>query len=119
MKNLNYTESLSNVRYVRISPFKLRRVINVIRGRNYTQALVILTYMPYKSCKLILNALNSAVSNLKSNLTISNSKIFVSEARVDCGNFLKRFRSHAQGRIFLIKKRISHITKFLCNLVVI
>lgn len=109
MINLTQTESLVRIRYVRISPSKLSRILNVIRGRSYAQSIIILTYMPYKSCRIILNALNSAFSNLKSKLNITNSRIFITEARVDCGNFLKRFRSHAQGRIFLIKKRTSHI----------
>nr|AYB71478.1 ribosomal protein L22 [Trachelomonas grandis] len=109
MTNLINFESSIRIRYVRISPFKLRRVLNIIRGRNYIYALLVLTYMPYKSCKIILNAINSAVSNLKMRSNVLNSKIFIAEARADCGNFLKRFRSHAQGRIFPIKKRVSHI----------
>jgi large subunit ribosomal protein L22 len=50
-------------RFVRMSPYKVRRVLDQIRGRSYREALIILEFMPYKACEPILKALRSAVAN--------------------------------------------------------
>lgn len=111
MKNLRLNEAVASSRFLRISPFKVRRVLDQVRGRRYIDSLVILKFMPYKSCPFILKVLNSAVSNLKVKLNsdCNESLIVISEARVDSGPFFKRICPHAQGRGFPIKKRVSHI----------
>lgn len=96
-------------RYVRVSPIKVRRILNQIRGRSFFDANLILKYMPYKVCPLILKILFSAVSNAKQSFGTSYTSFIISEARADEAPFLKRFRPHAQGRGFPIKKRMSHI----------
>lgn len=103
-------------RYVRISPFKVRRIIDQIRGRSSNEALLILKFMPYKSCPVISKLIISAVSNAKSTLNLDDSRYFlINEIRVDEGPALKRFCPHAQGRGFPIKKRFSHIASLICN----
>lgn len=108
--NLNSDlEARAISRYVRVSPFKVRRILNQIRGRSYTDAIMILKYMPYKVCYLILKVVFSAVSNARHSFGKINNVFIISEARADEAPFLKRFRPHAQGRGFPIKKRMSHI----------
>jgi large subunit ribosomal protein L22 len=109
MKNVKNIEAVAYSRYLMISPFKVRRVIDQVRGRSCDEAFMILKFMPYKACPLILKVLASAVANAKLKANISDSSLFISEARVDAGPFLKRFRPHAQGRGFPIKKQMSHI----------
>lgn len=101
--------SVAFSRYIRISPFKVRRILNQIRGRSLNDSLYILKYMPYKSCNIILKVVNSAVANLNNKNKVSDSKIFIEEARADEGPTLKRFQPHAQGRGFPIRKRMCHI----------
>lgn len=73
------------------------------------EALLILKFMPYKSCLIVSKVILSAMSNAKSNFGLSNESFRIVEARVDDGPFMKRFCPHAQGRGFPIKKRMSHI----------
>lgn len=98
-------------RYLRMSPYKIRRVLDFIRGRSYFDALLILKFVSNRSCDLILKALKSAVANLRNgkNLSLDDNSILILEARVDESTSLKRIRPRAQGRGFKIKKRMSHI----------
>lgn len=109
MKSLRRIEVSSFVRYVRISPFKVRRILDQVRGRSCNEALLILKFMPHRSCSIISKAILSAVANAKSNFGLINENFVIVEARVDAGPVLKRFCPHAQGRGFPIKKRMSHI----------
>nr|YP_009145413.1 ribosomal protein L22 [Cryptoglena skujai]AKL39038.1 ribosomal protein L22 [Cryptoglena skujai] len=113
MNNLVVNQASAYLKYVRVSPFKLRRVLDQIRGRSYNDAILILKFMPYKSCTSILKVLNSAASNAKFKFNTSPDKLFILEARVDSNSFLKRFRPHAQGRGFPIKKRMSNIVSVI------
>lgn len=97
-------------RFVRISPSKVRRILDQIRGRSVNEALIILKFMPYKVCPIISKVISSAVANEKIKLTSKEGLLSITEARADEGPVLKRFCPHAQGRGFPIKKRMSHIT---------
>jgi large subunit ribosomal protein L22 len=109
MKSNEAIEAVSFSRYVRISPSKVRRILDQIRGRSYTEALMILKFMPHKSCGLVLKGVLSARANLSIKFNLEDSNLFIKEARADSGPFLKRFCPHAQGRGFPIKKQMSHI----------
>ena len=109
MKKNELLEAKAFARYVRISPLKVRRILDQIRGLPYEEALLILRFLPNKSCNIILKVLKSAVANAKTRFNFVESSIFISEARADEGPVLKRFRPHAQGRGFPIKKSLSHI----------
>lgn len=113
MKSIRKLEISCFARYVRISPFKVRRILDQIRGRSCNEALIILKFLPHKSCLAISKAILSAISNAKSNFGLVNESFVVSEARVDTGPTLKRFCPHAQGRGFPIKKRMSHIVSLV------
>lgn len=109
MNKVENFEAVAVTRYIRMSPFKIRRVLDQIRGRSYEDALLIVKYMPYKSCPVILKTLLSAGANAKFKFNVEDVSLYLSEAKVDSGPQLKRFRPHAQGRGFPIKKRMSHL----------
>ncbi|MGF1488431.1 MAG: 50S ribosomal protein L22 [Prochloraceae cyanobacterium] len=97
-------------RYIRMSPFKVRRVLDQIRGRSYREALIILEFMPYRACEPILKVLRSAVANAEHNAGLDPTTLVVSKAYADQGPSLKRYRPRAQGRAYQIRKPTCHIT---------
>ncbi|MFW6263957.1 MAG: 50S ribosomal protein L22 [Cyanobacteriota bacterium] len=97
-------------RYVRMSPYKARRVLDQIRGRSYREALIILEFMPYRACDPVLKALRSAVANAEHNEGLDPATLVVSQAYADQGPVYKRFRPRAQGRAYQIRKPTCHIT---------
>ena len=97
-------------KYIRMSPFKVRRVLKQIRGRSYKEALMILEFMPYAACKPVLEVLQSAAANAQNNYGLQKDQMIVNYAYADPGPVLKRFRPRAQGRGFKIKKPTCHIT---------
>ncbi|MFB2898669.1 MAG: 50S ribosomal protein L22 [Phormidium sp.] len=104
------TEIKAIARYIRMSPYKVRRVLDQIRGRSYRDALIILEFMPYKACEPVLKVLRSAVANAENNAGLDPQKLVVSTAFADGGPSLKRFRPRAQGRAYQIRKPTCHIT---------
>ncbi|PZO56810.1 MAG: 50S ribosomal protein L22 [Phormidesmis priestleyi] len=99
----------ATAKFVRMSPRKVRRVLDQIRGRSYREALIMLEFMPYKACEPILKVLRSAVANAEHNNGLDPVSLYVSEAYADQGPVLKRFRPRAQGRAFQIRKPSCHI----------
>ncbi|MDB9312281.1 50S ribosomal protein L22 [Spirulina sp. CS-785/01] len=97
-------------RYVRMSPHKVRRVLDQIRGRSYREALIILEFMPYRSCEPILKTLRSAVANAEHNNGYDPASLVVSRAFADQGPKLRRYRARAQGRAYQIQRPTCHIT---------
>ena len=100
-------------RFVRISPFKVRRIVDLIRNCSFEDSLMILSFMPYRSCVPIFKVLRSAASNAQQKFGVPKSSLFISEIRVDAGPVLKRFRPRAQGRGFRIRKPTCHISIIL------
>jgi large subunit ribosomal protein L22 len=106
----NQQEAKAIARYVRMSPYKVRRVLDQIRGRSYQEALIILQFMPYSACEPILKVLRSAAANAEHNQGQDRGSLVVSQAYADGGPTLKRFRPRAQGRAYQIRKPTCHIT---------
>jgi large subunit ribosomal protein L22 len=104
------TEVKAIARYVRMSPFKVRRVLDQIRGRSYREALIILEFMPYRACEPILKVLRSAVANAEHNAGLNPGDLQITQAYADQGPVLKRFQPRAQGRAYQIRKPSCHIT---------
>ena len=115
MKSITNFEVNAFARYVRISPSKVRRVLDQVRGRSSNEALLLLNFLPYRACSIISKVISSAVSNAKVNYGLVDKSFVIAQAYVDPGPTLKRFCPHAQGRGFPIKKRMSHIVSFVCN----
>ena len=95
---------------VRIAPRKARLVIDLIRGKDVGEALAILRHTQRGASPIIEKVLNSAIANAEHNYELEPDNLIVSEAYVDEGMTLKRFRPRAQGRASAINKRTSHIT---------
>lgn len=103
-------EAKAQARYVRVTPQKARRIINQIRGMATADAQALLHFAPQAVSEPIGKVLGSAVANATNNFNMNPDALFVTEAFVDEGPTLKRFRPRAQGRAFEILKRTSHIT---------
>ena len=99
----------ATAKYIRISPFKVRIVLDVIRGLSYTEAAAVLKNTTKSAAPVVLKVLNSAAANAEYN-NISKSDLFVAEAFADQGPTLKRIMPRAKGRAYRILKRTSHIT---------
>ena len=97
-------------RHVRISPFKVRAVLDIIRGKSYVEAKAILENTPKSSAEPIRKVLMSAAANAENNLGMNKDNLFVAVALADQGPTLKRVMPRAQGRAYRILKRTSHIT---------
>ena len=100
-------------KYIRISPYKVRIVLDTIRGKSYEEAVALLTYSKNGSAEAVLKVLNSAAANAENNLGMNKRDLFVAETYADQGPTLKRVQPRAQGRAFSILKRTSHITVIL------
>ncbi|WP_181188351.1 50S ribosomal protein L22 [Actinopolyspora mortivallis] len=102
--------AVARARFVRVSPMKARRVVDLIRGRSANEALDVLKFAPQAASGPVSKVLASAVANAENNNALDPSTLWVHRAYVDEGPTLKRFRPRAQGRAFRIRKRTSHIT---------
>ena len=102
-------ESYAIAKMQRISPIKARLVIDLIRGKNVNDAKTILVNYNTKASKMILKVLNSAIANAVNNEKADETKLFVSEARVDAGPVMKRIMFDSRGYIGHKDKRTSHI----------
>nr|YP_009667771.1 ribosomal protein L22 [Schistochila macrodonta]QCW58546.1 ribosomal protein L22 [Schistochila macrodonta] len=111
MKTINSKVKIKALtKHIRMSPKKLQRVVNQIRGRSYEKALMILEFMPYRACNPILKLLSSAAANASHNFGFNKTDLFIDKIQVDKGSFLKRLQPRAQGRGYPIHKPTCHIT---------
>ena len=97
-------------RYARIGPRKARRVIDLVRGMKASEALDVLRFTPQAASEDVYKVVASAVANAEHNEHLDRDSLWISEAYVDEGPPLKRFRPRAQGRAYRVRKRTSHIT---------
>nr|QWW93064.1 ribosomal protein L22 [Cyathodium smaragdinum] len=104
-------------RHVHMSPYKVRRAINQIRGRSYEEALIILEFMPYRACNPILQLLSSAAANANYTFGLKKTNLLIHEIQVNKGTFFKRFQPRAQGRGYPIHKPTCHIMIVLKTIV--
>jgi large subunit ribosomal protein L22 len=105
----------ATARHVRMSPTKVRRVIDMIRGLPTTDAQAIMKFDPHSASEPVGKLLDSAVANASHlahvrSQRLDTDELVITEAYVDEGPTLKRFRPRAQGRAYRIRKRTSHIT---------
>ena len=97
-------------RFVRVTPMKARRVVDMVRGKRVDDALALLRFAPQAAAENVYKLLESAVANATTGEGLSRADLVVTKAMVDEGPTLKRFRPRAQGRAFRINKRTSHMT---------
>jgi len=102
--------AFASARYVRITPLKARRVVDLVRGVPVDQALATLQFAPQAAAETVHKVLRSAVANAETTEGLDTHDLVVSVAHVDEGPTMKRWRPRAQGRATRINKRTSHIT---------
>jgi large subunit ribosomal protein L22 len=103
-------EAKSKQTYIRMPARKLRRVIDEVRGKNIDDAINILRFMPYFAARIVEKNLNCAIANAENIHGINSKDLIVSEIYADDGPIYKRIRPRAQGRVYKIFKRTSHLT---------
>ena len=103
-------EARACARYVRVTPMKARRVVDLIRGLPTDEAQAVLRFAPQAASEPVGKVLDSAIANATNNHSLDPNDLFVSEIYVDEGPTMKRFRPRARGSANRIRKRTSHIT---------
>jgi large subunit ribosomal protein L22 len=108
-------EAKAQARYVRVTPQKARRVVDLIRGKQASEAVAVLMFAPQAASEPVRKVLQSAMANARvkadaASQAFDERDLVISEAYVDEGPTLKRFRPRAQGRASRINKRTSHIS---------
>jgi large subunit ribosomal protein L22 len=100
----------AQAKYIRQSPYKVRRVLDLVRGLPVEEARDILAFTDRKAAHPVRKVLDSAVANAEHNHALDADELFVAQAYADEGPTLKRWRPRARGRATRILKRTSHIT---------
>lgn len=102
-------------KHVRISPQKVRKIVDAIKGRQVESGLNALRFMPQKASGIVEKVLKSAIANADHNQNLDVDSLIVKNIIVDPGPTLKRFRARARGRGSRILKRTSHITVIVAD----
>lgn len=102
-------------RYIRMSPTKVRRTIQLIKGLPLRQAQAVLDAQPHRAARAIRKVLDSAAANAENNHGMAREDLWVERAFVDAGPTMKRWRFASGGRVGQILKRISHISVVLSD----
>lgn len=106
-------ESTATSRYLRMSPLKARRVVDMVRGKKVDEALNILALCPKKPARLIAKVVRSAVANVTAQGDTDVDTLYIKRIQVDGGPTMKRWRPRALGRATRIRKRTTHVTVVL------
>jgi large subunit ribosomal protein L22 len=110
MTATEFPSAVAKARFVRVSPTKARRVIDLVRGRSVTDALDILRWAPQAASEPVAKVIASAAANAQNNNGLDPATLVVATVYADEGPTAKRIRPRAQGRAFRIRRRTSHIT---------
>ncbi len=103
-------EARAIAKHIRISPFKVRQVVDLIRGKNVEEALAILKYTPQRAAEAVTKVVKSAAANAENNLQMDRDVLIVKACYVDQGPTMKRYKPRAMGRADVMRRRTSHIT---------
>ena len=103
-------EAKAIARYVRISPTKVRIVVDLIRGKSVGEAISTLKHTPKVGSEVVLKVLHSAMANAEHNSNMSVDRLIVSTVHVDQGPTMKRIHPRSRGQAFKILKRSCHVT---------
>jgi len=113
MTTTEFPSATAIARFVRVSPRKARRVIDLVRGRSVADALDILRWAPQTASEPVAKVIASAAANAQNNNGLDPATLVVATVYADEGPTAKRIRPRAQGRAFRIRRRTSHITVVL------
>ena len=103
----------AHAKYIRISPRKVKIVIDLIRGKSAEEAQAILTYTPKAAAPVVLKVLNSAIANAENNQNLNRKDLIVAEVYANPGPTLKRYVARSRGSASPMLKRTSHISVVL------
>ncbi|MAV91897.1 MAG: 50S ribosomal protein L22 [Bdellovibrionaceae bacterium] len=106
-------EVKAKLSFARIGAQKARLVADLVRGKDVNEAVKILTFSEKKGARLMKKLIESALANAEQKKVIDLDNLFVKSIWVDMGPSMKRFRPRAQGRAFMVKKKMSHINVVL------
>ena len=98
------------VKNVSVSPKKMRRVVNTVRGKRVEAALEILSFLPTPAAREVAKVVKSAANNAENNNMMAQGDLKIVSIHADAGATLKRFRPRSRGRASRILKRTCHIT---------
>jgi len=106
-------ETRAVAKFVRISPRKIRLVMDQVRGKQVGEALNMLSFAPQRGARILKKLVNSAIANAEQNKGVDVDSLYIMRVYADEGPTLKRWRPRAQGRATSIRKRTSHLTVVL------
>lgn len=98
------------LKFGRVSPRKIRKITDTIKGKSYSDALAYLEFLPTPNSQFVKKLLMSAAANAENNYEMVKDYLFVQNAFVNQGPTLRRIRYGSMGRVGRIRKRTSHIT---------
>jgi large subunit ribosomal protein L22 len=102
-------------KYIRMSPRKIKYVVDMIKSRTIEDAVDMLSLTPKKAADIVKKAIQSAVANATENHSMKEKDLFISKILVNEGPTLKRFKPRARGRATRIRKRTSHLSVYVSN----
>ena len=108
-------EAKATLKYARISPRKVKIVLDLIRGQKADKAMAILKFTPKAACELLEKLLKSAIANAENNFQMDVSKLYVKECYVGPATTMKRMVPRARGRADIMLKRSSNVTMILAE----
>ena len=103
-------EARAITKFIRVSPRKVRLVVDQIRGKGVEEALNILKFTPKRSASIVAKTVRTAVANAENTQSVDVDRLFIQPAKVDEAGMWIRFTSRAQGRATRVRKRLSHVT---------
>ncbi len=103
-------EVVARARQIRISPRKMRLVLDTVRGKKVDEALAILSFLPTPAARTVAKVVKSAAANAENNYQMTPAQLRIVKTFADEGQTLKRFRAGARGRVNPFRRRFSHIT---------
>lgn len=114
-QGIGLDEARATLQYARISPRKVKIVLDLIRGKNLQEAYAIVKFTPKAASEILMKLLKSAEANgcNRTNSPLDKNSLYIAECYANSGPIMKRVMPRAQGRAFRINKRTSHITLVL------
>jgi large subunit ribosomal protein L22 len=106
----NVREGRAVAKWLRVSPIKTRRAVDIIRGKDLLEARRVLAFTPLKGARLVSKVLESAVANATHNFDLPEDRLYIHKATVDEGLRIKRWNPRAYGRANRITKPTAHVT---------
>lgn len=103
-------EARAVTKFIRVSPRKIRLVVDEVRGKSVDDALTLLKFVPKASAGVVAKTLRSAIANAENTQSVDVDRLYVKTVNVDEAGMWKRFMPRAMGKATRIRKRLSHLT---------